>query len=68
MRYDSLHELIKHSSSSRRYFLSLTVSMQLALHERGEYIHTAQEIRVHVDAIKQQKRLFGEPNRTGTLF
>ena len=60
MRYENLHDLINNSSSTRRYFLSLPVSMQLALHERGEYIHTAQEVRIHADAIMQQNRLFGQ--------
>lgn len=52
MRYDSLNELINNSRSSRKYFLSLPVDMQMALHERNAYIHTAQELRTHVFAVE----------------
>jgi hypothetical protein len=52
MRYSSLNELIKNSSSTRRYFLSLPVEMQIALHEHNAYIHTAQELRHHASAIE----------------
>lgn len=52
MRYKSLNELVKNSSSTRKYFLSLPVDMQMALHECNDYIHTAQELRTHVFAIE----------------
>lgn len=41
MRYADLHDLIFHSSSSRRYFLSLPVEMQMSLHQYNDCIHTA---------------------------
>lgn len=44
MRYDNLNDLINSSSSSRRYFLSLPVKMQLSLHELNDYIHSAEEL------------------------
>ena len=44
MRYENLHALINSSSSSRQYFLSLSVEMQMALHEHNDYIHTAAEL------------------------
>lgn len=52
MRYINLNELIKNSSSTRKYFLSLPVDMQLSLHEHNDYIHTALELRNHVSAIE----------------
>lgn len=51
MRYENLNQLIRESSSSRRYFLSLPVSMQLKLHEHNDYIHTADELHRRTDAI-----------------
>lgn len=56
MKYDNLNHLVRESSSSRRYFLSLPVSMQIALHEHNNYIHTAAELHRSVDAIKAYKR------------
>lgn len=56
MKYDNLSHLIRESSSSRRYFLSLPVSMQMALHEHNDYIHTAAELHRRVDAIKVYNR------------
>ena len=47
-----LHELINRSSSSRQYFLSLPVKTQLMLHERGEHIQTAFELRRHADYLR----------------
>ena len=51
LRYENLNQLIRESSSSRRYFLSLPVSMQLKLHEHNDYIHTADELHRRTDAI-----------------
>ncbi len=56
MKYDNLNHLVRESSSSRRYFLSLPVAMQMALHEHGDYIHTAAELHRRVDAIKAYNR------------
>ncbi|MBQ8648785.1 MAG: hypothetical protein IJ470_01790 [Clostridia bacterium] len=44
MRYSNLHDLINSSSSTRKYFLSLPVNMQISLHEHNDYIHTAAEL------------------------
>ena len=30
--------------------------MQLALHNRGNYIHTAHELRMHIDAVNAYNR------------
>ncbi len=56
MKYENLHELIRHSSSTRKYFLSLPVEMQLTMHEQNEYIHTAEELRDHVIAARDYAR------------
>lgn len=52
MRYNNLHDLISGSSSSRRYFLSLPVKMQLTLHRHNDYIHSAEELHKCTEAIK----------------
>ena len=49
MKADDLHDLIRHSSSTRRYFLSLPVGMQMDLHEKNEHIRTAEELHRFVD-------------------
>lgn len=56
MKYENLNQLIRKSSSSRRYFLSLPVSMQLKLHENNDYIHTADELHRCTDAILKHER------------
>lgn len=44
MKYINLIDLLQNSSSTRKYFLSLPVYLQMELHEKGEYIHTAAEL------------------------
>ena len=56
MRYENLNRLIRESSSSRRYFLSLPVSMQVKLHAHNETIHTADELHRRTDAILKYER------------
>ena len=46
MQYKNLHALIEGSSSSRSFFLSLPVELQLKLHEQNDYIHTALDLRI----------------------
>ncbi len=45
MKYDSLNDLIYQSSSSRKYFLSLPVNIQLMLHEQNNSIHSLYELK-----------------------
>ncbi len=45
MQFANLQELIQISSSSRRYLLSLPVSIQMQLHEQNDCIHTQYELR-----------------------
>lgn len=57
MKYKDLHDLIFHSSSSRQYFLSLPVSLQLALHEYNSSIHTAADLHLQADIIRSYKNI-----------
>lgn len=54
MQYDNLQSLIRNSSSSRKYFLSLPVSMQVELHNHNDYIHSAQQLHLLVHSIEKQ--------------
>lgn len=56
MKYENLKQLIQQSSSSRRFFLSLPVNMQMKLHEHNGYIHTAEELHRCADAILKYER------------
>lgn len=51
MYYDNLQHLIAHSASSRQFLLSLPVSLQLALHEYSDRIHTAAELHRYADTL-----------------
>lgn len=57
MKYENLKQLIQQSASSRSFFLSLPVNMQMKLHEHNDYIHTAEELHRHADAILKYERL-----------
>ena len=52
MRYKNLNELIRKSSSARRYFLSLPVKLQLELHEHNDCIRTSAELHRRVEQLK----------------
>lgn len=45
MLYNSLHHLISRSSSSREFFLSLPVEVQMVLHKDNFFIHTQLDLR-----------------------
>lgn len=55
MRYDNLHELIFSSSSSRQYFLSLPVEIQIILHEQNDFIHTLFELRRNAEYVMKKR-------------
>lgn len=58
MRYNNLQDLIQGSTSTRAYFLSLPVAVQIVLHEQNDYIHTAEELHTNAESIiKGQMRL-----------
>lgn len=52
MQYEDLHDLIRHSSSTRQYFLSLPIKMQLSLHKYNYDIHTAEQLHKKVSMIE----------------
>lgn len=52
MRYKNLNHLVRESSSTRRYFLSLPAETQIELHEHNDYIHTAAELHRRVSALE----------------
>lgn len=51
MQYDTLHDLLANSSSSRKYFLSLAPSIQHTLHLHNDTIHSAAELHARVNEI-----------------
>lgn len=55
MRYQSLHDLIQNSRSSRAYFLSLPPSVQCALHAQDSFVHSAQELRDMAAAVQRAR-------------
>ncbi len=57
MKYSNLNELITGSKSSRDFFLSLPVNMQMKLHEHSPYIHSAAELHDTVYTIQNARRI-----------
>ena len=58
MKYENLHELVNRSRSTRRYFLSLPVEMQMTLGEYHDaYIHSAEELHRRVCEIEACEHL-----------
>ena len=47
MRYNSLDDLIQNSRSSRAYFLSLPINIQMYLHKNSGHITTAQKLHFY---------------------
>ncbi|MCD8026393.1 MAG: hypothetical protein LUF33_05585 [Clostridiales bacterium] len=54
MKYKSLRDLINSSKSTRKYFLSLPVNIQLDLHKNNDYIHSAEDLHIHADLAEKQ--------------
>lgn len=59
MAYHDLSALLDGSSSSRSYFLSLPVKMQLQLHQREALIHTAEDLHRLVLLLSRQPDHWG---------
>ncbi len=57
MVYQNLSELLSRSSSTRKYFISLPVMMQMLLHKEHNDINTAAKLRWTVDVLKSQEFL-----------
>lgn len=53
----NLNELLAKSSSTRKYFISLPVWLQIKLHNVNDYIHTAEQLRITADIFIRQKNL-----------
>lgn len=58
MKYDNLHELLAHSSSTRNYFLTLPVATQLALHKLDSAIHTAADLHFYAQSDNKTKQTY----------
>lgn len=53
MLYRDLKDLVSHSSSSRRYFFSLPVPMQLSLSEYNSAIRSAAQLHAHTELVRK---------------
>lgn len=56
MLYNSLHHLINRSSSSRAFFLSLPVEVQMVLHKDNFHIHTQLQLRHKAEIVQSLMR------------
>lgn len=52
MLYNSLHHMISRSSSSRTFFLSLPVRVQMALHKDNRHIRTQLQLRLKAETVQ----------------
>lgn len=51
--YNDLQDLIRHSYSSRQYFMSLPVSLQTELHKNNNFIRSAYQLHTTAKAIQR---------------
>ena len=58
MKYKDLQDLISNSASTRQYFLSLPVSLQAALHQQNDFIHTAAELHFKAELLCSASHVF----------
>lgn len=58
MKYENLQDLLSHSTTTRQYFLTLPVSLQLVLHKYNSYIHTAADLHLKADMIRSLSSAF----------
>ena len=56
MKYNDLKSLLETSSSARKYFLSLPVSLQIALHSQNQYIHSLEQWQQHAYLTQEYER------------
>lgn len=68
MQYQNLNELFQHSSSSRQYFLSLPVEIQLQVSEYGTDIHTAAQLHETVRLVKKHQHAVMLSESLDTVF
>lgn len=55
--YSDLSALLSASSSTRAYFVSLPVWLQVMLHEKHDCIHTAMQLHRAAEILLEQKHL-----------
>lgn len=54
MQFHDLKQLLQNSSSSRRYFLTLPVELQLEIHQYNHHIHNLHQLHQYVDYLKKE--------------
>ncbi|WP_164997133.1 hypothetical protein [Clostridium minihomine] len=57
MKAENLQDLIRRSSSTRKYFMSLPVPAQLELHRYNEHVKTADQLHRYADYFQTTGRL-----------
>lgn len=62
MKYKNLQDLIRDSNSSRKFFISLPVSLQAELHKHNEYIHSAEELHLRADLVRKNMQYIKNGN------
>ncbi|MBQ8552424.1 MAG: hypothetical protein IJ428_07030 [Clostridia bacterium] len=55
MLYANLRELVRRSSSSRRFFFGLPVPLQLKLSEYDEHIRSAADLHRYAEAVEKHE-------------
>lgn len=69
MQYKNLHDLVMHSSSSRKFLLSLPVKKQLKLHNEFDgIIHNAQDLHSAAESIEKYEKQIEISNSLDNLF
>lgn len=56
MKYNNLKSLLETSSSARKYFLSLPVSLQITLHFQNRYIHSLEQLHRYAYLAQEYER------------
>lgn len=60
MKAKNLHELLQNSTSTRRYFTSLPVDLQMILHTYNDSIYSAEMLHTYVHIFQKQRVLYKE--------
>ncbi len=65
MQYSNLQQLLQGSSSARRFFCSLPVSVQVQLHHQGQWIRTAEQLHRNAWMDQRVQQLSHRPSEHG---
>ncbi|WP_313294339.1 hypothetical protein [Faecalispora jeddahensis] len=57
MKAENLQDLIRRSSSTRQYFMSLPVPDQMELHRYNEHVKTADQLHRYVEYLQTNGHL-----------